>query len=45
MLQQLLTKINPGNCKKVQNVNKNGTFKLTAGKKAGSAVVTVTMAM
>lgn len=29
---------------KVTNVNKNGTFKLTAGKKKGSAVVTVTMA-
>lgn len=27
-----------------KNGNKNGTFKLTAGKKAGSAVVTVTMA-
>ena len=29
---------------KVTNVNKNGTFKLTAGKKKGSAVVTVTLA-
>lgn len=29
---------------KVTNVNKNGTFKLTAGKKKGSAVVTVTFA-
>ena len=28
----------------VTNVNKNGTFKLTAGKKKGSAVVTVTLA-
>ena len=29
---------------KVTNVNKNGTFKLTAGKKKGSAVITVTLA-
>ena len=29
---------------KVTNVNKNGTFKLTADKKKGSAVVTVTLA-
>ena len=29
---------------KVTNVKKDGTFKLTAGKKAGSAVVTVTLA-
>lgn len=29
---------------KVTNVNKNGIFKLTAGKKKGSAVVTVTLA-
>lgn len=29
---------------KVTNVNKNGTFKLTVGKKKGSAVVTVTLA-
>ena len=29
---------------KVTNVNKNGTFKLTAGKQKGSGVVTVTLA-
>ena len=38
-----VTSNKPGTVK-VTNVNKNGTFKLTAGKKAGSAVVTVTMA-
>lgn len=38
-----VTSNKPGTVK-VTNVNKNGTFKLTAGKKAGSAVVTVTLA-
>lgn len=38
-----VTSSKPGTVK-VTNVNKNGTFKLTAGKKAGSAVVTVTLA-
>ena len=38
-----ITSSKPGTVK-VTNVNKNGTFKLTAGKKKGSAVVTVTLA-
>ena len=38
-----VTSNKPGTVK-VTNVNKNGTFKLTAGKKAGSAVITVTLA-
>lgn len=38
-----VTSNKPGTVK-VTNVNKNGAFKLTAGKKKGSAVVTVTLA-
>ena len=38
-----VTSSKPGTVE-VTNVNKNGTFKLTAGKKAGNAVVTVTLA-
>ena len=38
-----VTSNKPGTVK-VTNVNKNGTFKLAAGKKKGSAVVTVTLA-
>jgi len=38
-----VTSNKPGTVK-VTNVNKNGTFKLTAGKNKGSAVVTVTLA-
>ena len=38
-----VTSNKPGNVKET-NVNKNGTFKLPAGKKKGSAVVTVTLA-
>ena len=38
-----VTSNKPGTVK-VTNVNKNGTFKLTAGKTKGSAVVTVTLA-
>lgn len=38
-----VTSNKPGTVK-VTNVNNNGTFKLTAGKKKGSAVVTVTLA-
>lgn len=38
-----VTSNKPGTVK-VTNINKNGTFKLAAGKKKGSAVVTVTLA-